>query len=47
VPVNIVRAVMGHESTSTTLNLYTHTPSEFEDRIRGVFDDPPDDSLTE
>jgi len=43
----IVRAVMGHESTSATLNLYTHAPSEFEDRVRGVFDDPDDDSLTE
>jgi hypothetical protein len=47
VPVNIVRAVMGHESTSTILNLYTHAPNEYEDRVRGVFDDPDDDSLAE
>jgi hypothetical protein len=46
VPVNIVRAVMGHESTSIILNLY-NTPNEFEDRVRGVFDDSADDSLTE
>jgi integrase len=46
VPVNVVRAVMGHESTSTTLNLYTHAPSEYHDLVRGVFDDPADDSLT-
>jgi integrase len=46
VPVNIVRAVMGHESTSTTLNLYTHAPSEFDQRVRGVFDGPADDPLT-
>jgi integrase len=46
VPVNIVRAVMGHESTSTTLNLYTHAPSEFDQRVRGVFDDDADDPLT-
>lgn len=37
VPVNIVRAVMGHESTSTTLNLYTHAPDGYGDRVRGVF----------
>jgi integrase len=47
VPVNIIRAVMGHESTSITLNLYTRAPNEFEDRVRGVFDDSADDSLTE
>ncbi len=46
VPVNVVRAVMGHESTSTTLNLYTHAPHEYDDRVRGVFDDPDDDLLT-
>ncbi|WP_327005872.1 tyrosine-type recombinase/integrase [Dactylosporangium sp. NBC_01737] len=40
VPVNIVRAVMGHESTSTTLNLYTHAPSEYHGRVTGVFDGP-------
>ncbi|WP_052386292.1 tyrosine-type recombinase/integrase [Dactylosporangium aurantiacum] len=40
VPVNVVRAVMGHESTSTTLNLYTHAPSEYHGRVTGVFDDP-------
>ncbi|MEV0570645.1 tyrosine-type recombinase/integrase [Dactylosporangium sp. NPDC050588] len=40
VPVNIVRAVMGHESTSTTLNLYTHAPNEYHGRVTGVFDGP-------
>jgi integrase len=39
-PVNIVQRVMGHESASTTLNLYAHAPTQFEGRIRGVFDDP-------
>lgn len=38
VPVNIVRAVMGHESTSTTLNLYTHAPGGYDDRVREVFE---------
>ncbi|MEV0126901.1 site-specific integrase [Dactylosporangium sp. NPDC050688] len=37
VPVNIVRAVMGHENTSTTLNLYTHAPSEYHGHVTGVF----------
>lgn len=46
VPVNIVQRVMGHESASTTLNLYTHAPSEFEKRVRDVFDAAADDSLT-
>jgi integrase len=39
VPVNIVQKVMGHESASTTLNLYTHAPHDYEGRIKGVFDD--------
>lgn len=46
VPVNIVQKVMGHESASTTLNLYTHAPNQFEKRIKDVFEDPDDDSLT-
>jgi len=47
VPVNIVQKVMGHENASTTLNLYTHAPNEFEKRIKDVFDDSADDPLTE
>jgi hypothetical protein len=42
-PVNVVQRVMGHESASTTLNLYTHAPSDYDDRVRDVFDDQGDD----
>ncbi|MBN1174836.1 MAG: hypothetical protein JXA67_21940 [Micromonosporaceae bacterium] len=38
-----------HQETlecGTTLNLYTHAPGDYESRVRGVFDDPDDDSLT-
>lgn len=45
-PVNVVQRVMGHESASTTLNLYTHAPNTFHDRVREVFDGDADDSLT-
>ena len=30
---------MGHEQTSTTLNLYTHAPADFADRVLAAFDD--------
>jgi integrase len=46
-PVNVVQRVMGHENPSTTLNLYTHAASQFEDRVRDVFKPPADDSLTD
>jgi hypothetical protein len=36
--------VMGHESPSTTLNLYTHAPSDYGDRVRDVFEDGAADS---
>jgi Phage integrase family len=34
--VNVVRRVMGHEQTTTTLDLYTHTPDDYEDRVRAA-----------
>ncbi|MBQ0891931.1 tyrosine-type recombinase/integrase [Micromonospora sp. U56] len=46
VPVNIVQAVMGHEQASTTLNRYTHTPADFLESVRGVFNSSADDPLT-
>ncbi len=39
VPVNVVRRVMGHEQTTTTLDLYTHTPDDYEDRVRAALGD--------
>ncbi len=33
VPVNVVRKVLGHEQTSTTLDLYTHAPDDYEQRV--------------
>ena len=45
--MNIVQRLMGHESASTTLNLYTHAPNKYEDQVRDVFDDDaPDEVLT-
>lgn len=41
VPINVVQRVMGHENASTTLNLYTHTPSDYDSRIRSTFADFP------
>ncbi|MBM0257082.1 tyrosine-type recombinase/integrase [Micromonospora sp. 4G55] len=35
VPVNVVRAVMGHEQASTTVNRYTHTPAISTSRCAG------------
>ncbi|GAB3184028.1 hypothetical protein GCM10027259_41050 [Micromonospora palomenae] len=47
VPVNVVQAVMGHEQASTTLNRYTHTPADFHESVRRVFDGSADDPLTD
>jgi integrase len=46
VPVNIVRKVMGHERTSTTLDRYTHTPADYAHRVRDAMDAPADFPLT-
>jgi len=46
VPVNVVQRVMGHARASTTLNCYTHTPSDYEDRVRAALDADADFSLT-
>lgn len=46
VPINAVQKVMGHANASTTLNRYTHTPSDYEDRVRDSFADSADDLLT-
>jgi integrase len=45
-PVNVVQRVMGHQQASTTLNRYTHTPSDYQDRVRGVLDASTDFLLT-
>jgi integrase len=37
-PVNVVRKVMGHEQTSTTLDMYTHTPDDYEQRVIAALD---------
>ena len=31
--MNVVRKVMGHEQTSTTLDIHTHTPYDYERRV--------------
>lgn len=46
-PVNVVQRVLGHEAPSTTLNLYTHAPSDYDSRVRHVLDDAADDLLTD
>jgi integrase len=38
VPINDVARVMGHEQTSTTLNLYTHSTAERDRRVLRAFD---------
>lgn len=43
-PVNVVQRVMGHQKATTTLNLYTHAPSDYDARIRGTFGDAAEDS---
>jgi integrase len=45
-PVNVVQHVMGHEQPSTTLNLYTHAPTDYCDTIRRALADPADFPLT-
>jgi integrase len=56
VPVNVVRMVMGHEQASTTLDLYTHTPEDYEQRVIRALDgaaafslpiEPGDDEMEE
>jgi integrase len=42
VPPNVVLRVMGHERSSTTLDLYTRR-TDNADRILQAFDDPDDD----
>jgi hypothetical protein len=37
----MVQRVMGHAQPSTTLNRYTHVPSDYDDRVRAVFRDTP------
>lgn len=34
VPVNVVQVAIGHEQASTTLDHYTHTPRDHQDRLR-------------
>lgn len=38
VPINDVARIMGHEQTSTTLNLYTHSTAERDRRVLRSFD---------
>jgi hypothetical protein len=37
-PVNVVQRVMGHTKATTTLNLYTHAPTDYDERVRRSFD---------
>jgi integrase len=37
VPINDVAKVMGHEQTSTTLNRYTHSTAERDQRVLAAF----------
>lgn len=46
VPINVIQRVMGHANASTTLNRYTHAPTDYEDRVRAVFQPSADDPLT-
>ncbi|RZU51528.1 site-specific recombinase XerD [Krasilnikovia cinnamomea] len=46
VPVNAIQRVMGHANASTTLNRYTHAPTDYADRVRDAFAAHADDSLT-
>ncbi len=46
VPVNAVQRVMGHANASTTLDRYTHAPTDYADRVRAEFEDHTDDLLT-
>jgi len=40
--VNAVQHVMGHEQPLTTLNLYTHAPTDYYDMIRWALAPPAD-----
>jgi hypothetical protein len=40
VPVNVVRKVMGHEQTSTTLDIYTHAPDDYEQHVLKASEGP-------
>jgi hypothetical protein len=40
VPVNVVQKAMGHEQTSTTLDIYTHAPDDYESHVAKAFKDP-------
>ncbi len=46
VPVNITQRVMGHQSPTTTLRIYTHAGQDWSDAVRSAFGDSADDSLT-
>jgi integrase len=39
VPVNVTQKVMGHESPSTTLNIYTHVGTDYGDAVSAAFAD--------
>jgi integrase len=36
-PVNVVQRIMGHQKATTTLNLYTHAPTDYDQRVRDAF----------
>jgi integrase len=38
-PVNVIQRAMGHQSPTTTLAVYTHSPDDYGDRIRDAFSD--------
>jgi integrase len=46
VPINAIQRVMGHQQASTTLNRYTHAPTDYDDRVRAALDSPADFPLT-
>lgn len=39
VPVNVVQQLMGHERSSTTLDLYTHAPTDYFEQVRDALAD--------
>ncbi|MEN3303454.1 tyrosine-type recombinase/integrase, partial [Pseudonocardia sp.] len=43
VPPNMVQRVMGHERSSTTLDLYTRRTNNSDRILRALDDDPADD----
>jgi integrase len=38
VPVNAIQPVMGHQKASTTVNRYTHAPTDYDERVRTAMD---------